>query len=131
MPVKPAPLFTVLVGIPALVIGAVVVYYAMIFDGPFPDHPLLRGHNDLVLHIAAFLALSTPVLLLDSRSRSIVGLVLFAGAIEIVQIFLPHRTPDWLDFAGSVAGIALAALVAGGLRWIGKLVASRGAESDE
>ncbi len=128
---KPAPLFKALVGVATLVIGAVVVYYAMVFDGPFPDHPLLRGHNDLVLHIAALLALSTAVLLLDSRRRSIVGLVLFAGAIEIVQIFVPRRTPDWLDFAGSVTGIAIAALLVGGLRWIGMLLASRGVDSDE
>jgi len=129
--VKPASLFKTLVGLASLAIGAVVVYFAVIFAGPFPDHPLLCGHNDLVLHIAAFVALSTPVLLLDSRSCSIVGLIGFAGGIEIVQIFQPHRSPDWLDFAGSVAGIALAALVAGGLRWIGTLVASRGVESDE
>lgn len=128
---KPAPLFKALVGVATLVIGAVVVYYAMVFDGPFPDHPLLRGHNDLVLHIAALLALSTAVLLLNSRRRSIVGLVLFAGAIEIVQIFVPRRTPDWLDFAGSVTGIAIAALLVGGLRWIGMLLASRGVDSDE
>ena len=122
---KPASLFKTLVGLATLAIGAVVVYFAVVFAGPFPDHPLLGGHNDLVLHIAAFLALSTPVLLLDSRSFSIIGLIGFAGGIEIVQIFLPHRTPDWLDFAGSVAGIALAALVAGGLRWIGTLVESK------
>lgn len=128
---KPVALLRGFVGLAALAIGAVVVYFAVIFAGPFPDHPLLRGHNDLVLHIAAFLALSTPVLLLDSRLRSIMGLVGFAGGIEIVQIFEPHRTPDWLDFAGSVTGVALAALIVGGLRWIGKLVASRGANSDE
>ena len=128
---KPVSLLRGVVGLATLAIGAVVVYFAIIFDGPFPDHPLLRGHNDLVLHIAAFLALSTPVLLLDSRSCSILGLVGFAGGIEIVQIFEPHRTPDWLDFAGSVTGVALAALLVGGLRWIGTLMASRGVESDE
>lgn len=131
MPVKPVSLLRAVASLVTLAIGAVVVYFAVIFDGPFPDHPILRGHNDLVLHISAFLALSTPVLLLDSRLRSIVGLVAFAGAIEIVQIFEPHRTPDWLDFAGSVTGITIAALLVGGLRWIGKLVASRGANSDE
>ncbi len=128
---KPVSLLRGVVGLATLAIGVVVVYFAVIFDGPFPDHPLLRGHNDLVLHIAAFLALSTPVLLHDSRLRSIVGLVGFAAGIEIVQIFQPRRTPDWLDFAGSVTGIALAALLVGALRWIGMWVASRGVESDE
>lgn len=128
---KAASLRKALVGMATIVIGAAVVYYALIFDGPFPDHPALRGHNDLVLHVAAFLGLSTSVMLLDSRRCTIAGLVVFAGMIEIVQIFEPRRTADWLDFAGSVAGIALAAVLVLGLRWIGTLVASEGVICDE
>lgn len=127
-----APFFRMLAALVALVTGGVVAYYALIFTGPFPDHPLLYGHNDLALHVIAFAALSTIVLLLGyAWWRSIAGLILFAGLIEIVQIFLPNRTADWLDFAGSVTGIALAAILVGGLRRIWALWFARETDGDE
>lgn len=107
----------------ALVIGVLVIYYAIIFEGQFPDHPALRGKNDLALHVAAFLALSVPLFLLGRWRRIVVGLVLVAGSIEIVHIFQSHRSADWGDFAGGVAGILLGALVALGLRKLKSLVA--------
>ena len=113
-----------IIGLAAVLIGAVVIYYAVIFEGPFPDHPALRGHNDLALHIAAFFVLSTSMLLIGRWSRAIAGLVLFAGMIEIVQIFQVRRNADWVDFAGSVAGIALAALIVMALRGTRSLLAS-------
>lgn len=127
-----APFFRMLAACAALLTGGVVTYYALIFTGPFPDHPLLYGHNDLALHVVAFIALSTIVLLLGyAWRRSIAGLILFAGVIEFVQVFLPDRTADWLDFAGSLAGIAAAAILVGGARRIGALWFARETNGDE
>jgi VanZ family protein len=129
--VNGATILRALFGIATLVIGAVVIYYAMIFEGPFPDHPALRGKNDLALHVAAFFALSTPLLLLGSWRRKVMALILFAGLIEIVQVFQPLRSADWVDFAGSVAGIAVAALIVMGVRGARSLVAPKKEQIDE
>lgn len=94
----------------AALISVFVIYYAVIFQGQLPDHPALKGHNDTVLHVAAFLVLSVPLLLLEAWRRTVVGLVILAGLIEIVQIFEPRRTADWKDFTASVCGIALGSL---------------------
>lgn len=115
----------------AVLIAAVVVYFAFIFEGPFPDHPALQGQNDLALHVIAFAALSIPLLLLHSWKRNAALLVLFAGGIEIVQLFQPRRSADLSDFAGSAAGIALAALVVLAMRGIAWLVASNKEQIDE
>lgn len=127
-----ASFFRMLAALFALVTGGAVTYFALVYTGPFPDHPRLYGHNDLVLHVIAFIALSTIVLLLGYAWRwSIAGLVLFAGLIEIVQMFLPARTAGWLDFAGSVTGIALAAVFVGGLRLVRALWVARETDGDE
>lgn len=110
--------FNMLAWITSLIIGAVVIYYAVIFEGPLPDHPCLRGKNDLALHFAAFFALSTPLLLIFRRDKTVVGLVLFAGLIEIVQAFQVRRNADWADFAGGVAGIALGVIIVAAVRAI-------------
>ena len=39
-----------LFGAASLAVALVVFYYAVIFTGQLPDHPLIRGFNDLVLH---------------------------------------------------------------------------------
>lgn len=130
--VTAAPFFRMLAGIVVLATGGVVLYYALVSTSPLPDHPLLYGHNDLAMHVAAFAVLSTIVLLLGYAWRqSIAGLTLLAGLIEIVQIFLPDRTADWLDFAGSVSGIALAAVLVVGLRRVAAVLASRETDRDE
>jgi hypothetical protein len=120
-----------LLGLAAAAIGAVVIYFAVIFEGPFPDHPVLRGQNDLVLHVAAFLVVSTPLLLLGRWNRTIAALVVFAGMIEFVQIFQQRRNADLGDFLGSVAGIALAALLVMGLCGIRSLVASNKEQTND
>lgn len=130
--VIPAPFLRKLAAAAALVTAGIVVYFALVFTGPLPDHPLIYGYNDLVMHVAAFIALSTIVLLAGYAWRwSIAGLVLLAGLIEIVQIFLPDRTADWLDFAGSVTGIALTAVLLGGLRRITVQWIARETDGDE
>ncbi|MGY6552426.1 MAG: VanZ family protein [Erythrobacter sp.] len=112
-------------------LGLVVVYYALIFGGSLPDHPALRGKNDLVLHVAAFFALSVPLLLLGSWKWKVAALVAFAGLIEIVQAFQPRRNAEWEDFAASVAGVCLGMLVAFLLRRIGALIMpSKGSKNE-
>jgi VanZ family protein len=106
----------------AALIAVVVIYYAVIFEGSLPDHPAIRGYNDTVLHVAAFLALSVPLLLLWAWRRTVAGLIVLAGLIEIVQMFDPGRTADWRDFAASLAGIFLGGLVVSALRGIKLLV---------
>jgi VanZ family protein len=126
------PFLRMLAGMAALVTGGAVIFYALVSTSPLPDHPLLYGHNDLVMHVLAFIALSTIVLVLGyGWHRSVAGLILLAGAIELAQIFLPDRSADWLDFAGSVTGIALAAILAGGLRRIAARLAAKETDCDE
>lgn len=97
----------------AMLLFAVTLYYGVIFQGQLPDHPLLRGKNDLFLHFGAFLALTIPLRLLWPGWLSLVGLVVCAAGIEIVQIFVPARTAAFDDVAASLAGVlAGAALVA-------------------
>lgn len=116
----------------ALATGGAVIFYALVSTSPLPDHPLLRGYNDLAMHVLAFIVLSTIVLLLGYGAlRSIAGLILLAGAIEMVQMFLPDRSADWLDVAGSVTGIAIAAIPVWGLRRIAAHWAARETDSDE
>ena len=109
----------------------VVTYYAVIFDGQLPDHPALRGKNDLALHVAAFFALSVPLLLLGSWKWKVAALVAFAGLIEIVQAFQPRRNAEWEDFVASVAGVCLGMLAAFLLRRIGALIMpSKGSKNE-
>lgn len=123
--------FQALLAAVTLAILGVVIYYAVIFDGPFPDHPALRGQNDLALHVAAFFALSLPLLLTGVSRRKLAGLVGLAGLIEIVQVFQPDRNASWSDLGGGVAGIALGAVVAIGLRGIASLVTRPKEQIDE
>lgn len=118
-------------GISTLLIGLVVVYYAFIFEGQLPDHPALRGKNDLALHVAAFLAFSVPLLLLGSWRQKVAGLVVFAALIEFVHAFQADRNADWEDFAASVAGIALGGVIVLLLRGIKSLLVPNKEENIE
>lgn len=112
-------------------IAAVVVYYAVIFEGALPDHPALRGKNDLALHVAAFFALGVPLFLLGSWKSKLTGLVALAAIIELIQFFEPERTADWSDFAASLAGIGLGGLVALLLNGIKSLIMRSETQSNE
>jgi VanZ family protein len=96
--------------IAALLVGVVVIYYGVIFQGQLPDHPALRGKNDLALHAAAFLVLSMPLLMALPARRTCVtlGLLLLAVGIEVIQVWLPRRNPGLDDVVASMAGVALA-----------------------
>jgi VanZ family protein len=105
-----------LFGAASLVVALVVFYYAVIFTGQLPDHPLIRGFNDLVLHAGAF-GLLTLIALPATSSPGVmlVGLSVFAALLEAAQLALPERTANLTDLGVSLAGISLAwlGLVAG------------------
>lgn len=106
------------------VLLAITLYYGVIFQGQLPDHPILRGQNDLFLHFFAFMALIFPVRLLFPRWPSLVALAVCAAAIEVIQIFQPGRNADLNDFAASflgvLAGVACLAVLQRGFQRISK-----------
>jgi VanZ family protein len=106
---------------------AVTLYYGLVFKDPFPDHPLLRGRNNLARHFMAFLALTLPVRLLFPRWTSLAALASCGAAIEVLHIFQPGRTADFYDFIASSMGILVGAVcLALLLRGIQKISKSNG-----
>lgn len=101
------------------IVGLTVIYYGVVYQHPLPDHPVLRGKNDLFLHAVAFLALSVPLLLLWPWKPIVAGLMALGIAIEAVQFWLPRRTPGWDDIVASVAGILIGGLIVLTLRAVG------------
>lgn len=100
-----------LIGALIIVVG-LVTWFGVISDAPLPDHRWLKGHNDLFLHAGAFGVLSLMGLLLwASMGRVIWGLVMAAGAIEVIQLYRPTRHGEFSDFAASCAGIAAGAAI--------------------
>ena len=81
-------------------------------------HGLLPAAHLLSFLVLAVLALVTrwPA----PRWVIVVLLVIYGGMTEIVQGFLPPRTPDWMDWLQDMGGIAVGA----GSCWIVALVAS-------
>ena len=100
------------IGACVLVIG----YYALLSPKGLPDHRMLRGHNDLVLHVLAFLVLSVPVLALRPGRLAALGLAGFAVVIELAQFATPRRTPALDDLAAGILGIGLGALLVWAVR---------------
>ena len=90
-------------------IGCIISYYGILFTGQLPDHPLISGYNDLLLHIAAF-GLLTFFALPATQHRNIViaALFVFAAVVELVQFALPDRTVSLQDLLASFTGIVLA-----------------------
>lgn len=91
------------------VLLAIVAYYGVVFDDPLPDHPILRGKNDLFLHFCAFAALAVPVCLLWRGIFPLVTLAAVAAAIEGVQVFQAGRTAALDDFIAGLIGILIGA----------------------
>ena len=88
--------------------AAVVLYYGVIFTGSLPDHRLISGWNDTLLHFGAFGLLSVLVLPLAIRAIApILVLAAFAGGIEAAQALSTDRTASMSDFAAGIAGIAM------------------------
>ena len=102
-----------------IVVAGFVTYFGVISDAPLPDHRLIVGFNDVVLHLGAFGVLSFIGLLLWSSMGRVIGvLVIAAAAIELIQLFMPPRHGEFSDFAASCAGIAAGAVLFLVLRFV-------------
>lgn len=86
---------------------AVTLYYGVIFGGSLPDHRLIVGYNDIILHAGAF---GLVAFLVCATRRAtimqIAAIVALAGAIELAQVFDGGRTASLGDFLASLTGIA-------------------------
>jgi hypothetical protein len=91
--------------------------------GNLPQPPALSGNpSDKVLHVLAFLVLAGLAAFAYPRVPLIViffGLVIFGGAIEIVQA-VPEldREPSWLDWLADVVAAAAVLLAVGAMRFL-------------
>jgi len=86
---------------------------------PWVLRRLLPVAHLLSFGVLSFLMLSArwPV----PRWGVVLVLVLYAGVTEIVQGFLPPRTPEWGDWFQDIAGVALgAALCWTAAKWIAR-----------
>jgi hypothetical protein len=89
-------------------IGCIVIYFGVLFTGQLPDHPLISGYNDILLHASAFGLLTLIALPATACPiHAIAILFIFAAAIELVQLTLPDRTATLSDLLASSAGIAI------------------------
>ena len=87
---------------------AAIIFFALISRAALPDHPWIRGSNDLVLHALAFGVLTFPTcVLLGVRRSSIViwGLIIL---VEAAQILIPGRQASIEDILSGGGGWLLA-----------------------
>ena len=88
----------------------ITIYYGLFgyFDPPFDFPSDIRGPSDRHLHMAAFACLSW--LLLIYRKNVTLAVIAIAGlaiALELVQVWMPARTPSLQDLFASLGGVAL------------------------
>ncbi len=82
--------------------------------GLLPAHTMPDGVqvNDLVAHAVACFLLGALAYLAFGYRRAffwaLAGLVLYGGAIEVLQAFVPNRYPSLADFVADALGVALA-----------------------
>ena len=77
-----------------------------------PDRVTAPSVSDVVLHAGAFGTLTVLLLAGYERLglwRAMGLLLLYGGAIEVAQSWLPERSAEWKDFAVDALGISLAA----------------------
>jgi VanZ family protein len=97
-----------------LLLLALLLFVGVMALSPVP--PVDVGFSwDKLNHSAAFAALTvTGLRAFPQRSAAwplFIGLFLFGGAIELLQLMVPGRSAEWFDLAGDTLGIAAAALV--------------------
>ena len=98
---------------------AVIAYFALVFPGALPDHHLIRGWNDFILHTVAFAALSICAFVVQPvNAKTIALLTSFAVAFEIAQMFIPERESDLWDLGANMVGVAGAAVFFGIVRHV-------------
>jgi VanZ family protein len=84
-----------------------VLIMALVFLVPVPTTPLAESrHLDKLVHFGVFMGFALLFHLdrpLKLRWMFLISCA-FAGAIELVQWFLPYRDADWWDFVAGAAG---------------------------
>jgi VanZ family protein len=91
-----------------------VLVVVLVFLVPVPTTPLAESkHLDKLVHFGVFLAFA--LLFHLDRPLKVMWTFLiscaFAGAIELVQWFLPYRDADWWDFVAGAAGAGVGAVL--------------------
>ena len=91
-----------------------VLIMVLVFLVPVPTIPLAESkHLDKLVHFGVFLGFAM-LFYLDRPLKVLWTFVIscgFAGAIELVQWFLPYRDADWWDFLAGAAGAAVGAIL--------------------
>jgi VanZ family protein len=92
-----------------------VLIMVLLFLVPVPTIPLAESrHVDKLVHFGVFLGFA--LLFYLDRRLGVIWIFLiscaFAGAIELVQWFLPYRDADWWDFLAGAAGAGMGAVIA-------------------
>jgi VanZ family protein len=79
-------------------------------------HPVFNegGHRDKVMHLAGYAVLMFwwAQLITRERWKLAIAVVLFGGAIELLQGLTPDRDPDVLDALANTGGVLLGWLAA-------------------
>ncbi len=101
------------------VLLAVMVYFDVIFAGQLPDHPLIYGWNDLILHTGAFGLLAVLVFWRAGFGLRIWAFLLCTASLfELAQIFIPEREVSLADLFANFAGVGLAAVFLVSANWL-------------
>lgn len=106
---------------------AYVGFLSLLLFAPNPDRVISpSGHLPQILHtlmpwahLLSFSVLAVMMFLARwpiPRWCLILGLAVYGGATEIIQSFIPPRTPEWLDLlqdlGGLAAGVAMCSVAA-------------------
>lgn len=84
------------------------------------DYPHVSLGWDKLNHFAAFASLALAAWLGFRTARqhqwiSLLCLLIYGGAIEIVQLYVPGRSSEWFDLLADAIGISLGGLIASAL----------------
>lgn len=104
------------IGFLTLLVLAGMAWIALAYTGPVPTFAIFGEWNDKALHVGAFIVPAALVVLPGPAPRALLALVVFAGALELVQLAFPLREASLADLAASVAGIAVGWLIGEAVR---------------
>ena len=98
--------------------GLALLYFGLISDAPLPDHRLIVGWNDLLLHVVGFASLALVAFTLFSPMLRVACCVMLLGVgLEFLQVFSRSHEPSLRDALANGAGISAAAVAFLALRW--------------
>jgi len=91
---------------------AAIVVLSLVPGGARPDTGVPGQINHMIAYCgtASLLGLGHPAA--KSRLGAVVMLTLLAAVLEVLQLWVPGRHPQFIDFASSAAGTCLGMLVA-------------------